>query len=344
MNIGILGFAHGHVGGYCSEWQAHPEMDMRLAAGWDSDPARLRKPVDTYGIQVFPSPEALLADRGIDAVVIAAETSEHARLVELAAAAGKGVILQKPIALTLEEADRIVAAVEKSGIAFTLAWQMRVDPQNLQIKEILQSGVLGRVFMVRRRHGLATHTWKDFDKAWHVNPKLNRDIWADDAAHPFDFIYWLMGMPAGIYAEISSLLNPRIPNDNGIAVFRYADGRLAEVTCSFTCVAGENTTEIVGEKGVLIQSYGDGPSAGAPRAPGAAGLKWFLQETGKWTVSDIPSPSGQWPRITGLAGPLAEFLHGRRPAIASAAEGRDVLRMILASYEANETGRRVSIQ
>ena len=83
--------------------------------------------------------------------------------------------------------------------------------------------------MVRRRHCLPTQQWKDFDKTWHVQPELNRDIFADDAAHPIDFIYWLLGMPVSVVAELGTLLNPAIPNDNAIAVFRYADGRFAEV-------------------------------------------------------------------------------------------------------------------
>ena len=77
-------------------------------------------------------PSQLLADPGIEAVVVAAETSLHASLV-VAAAAGKKIVLQKPMALTLAEGERIVSAVERAGVPFTLAWQMRVDPQNVQM-------------------------------------------------------------------------------------------------------------------------------------------------------------------------------------------------------------------
>ncbi len=265
------------------------------------------------------------------------------RVDEQAAAAGKGIALQKPMALTLAEADRIVAAVDRAGVPFTMAWQMRVDPQNVEMKSLVESGVVGRVLMVRRRHGLATHTWDGFENSWFVDPALNRDIWADDASHPIDFLYWLLGMPASVTAEIESLLNPRVPSDNGIAIFRYPGGPLAEVVCSFTCVAGENTTEIVGEKGVIIQNYGDLPSANVPRPDGAVGLKWFLRETGSWTESEIASPAHHGARIAALAAPLAEFFDGRRRPIATAREGRDALRMTLACYESAEQGSRVAL-
>src|SRR5690606_35068570 len=159
-----------------------------------------------------------------DALVIGAETSLHAALVEQATAAGKAIVLQKPLALTMAEADRIVDAVEKSGVRFTLAWQMRVDPQNRRMRELVQRDELGQVYMVRRRHGLPTQTWPDFAQSWHVKPELNRGMWADDAAHAIDFVYWLFGMPETVSAEIATLRNPQIPDDHGVAVFRYADG------------------------------------------------------------------------------------------------------------------------
>jgi predicted dehydrogenase len=224
-----------------------------------------------------------------------------------------------------------------------MAWQMRVDPQNVKMKELIDSGELGQVFMVRRRHGLSMCLNPAFADSWHVAPELNRDIFADDASHPIDMIHWLLGVPETVTAELESLYDARMPRDNGIALFRYAGGPLAEVCCSFTLPAGENTTEIVGEKGVIIQNYGDGPSCSVPRPEGACGLKWYLTETQEWTCSDIATPEGHGLRIAGLAGPLAEFFHGRRAPIATAEEGRMSLRMLLACYVSAREGRRVGI-
>ena len=341
MKLAILGFAHGHVGMYCTAWRQQPGLDIQVVAGWDHDAERLAKSTADHQLTPVTALADILSQPDIAGVVIAAETSKHAELVEAAAAAGKAIVLQKPLALTMAEADRIVTAVERRHVPFTLAWQMRVDPENLRMREVLASGVLGRLLTVRRRHCLSTHTWGWFPGSWHVRPELNRDVWADDAAHPVDFIYWLCGLPETVTAELASLVDPRVPNDNGVALFRYADGRLAEVSCSFTAVAGENTTEIVGDRGVLIQNYGDGPSSSVPRPPGAVSLKWFCQGQSEWTVENATLNQGH--RIAGLAGPLAEFLHGRRPAIATAAEGRAVLRMILASYVSVRRGQRAMI-
>lgn len=342
IRIGILGFAHGHLGTYCSVWKKQPDA-VQLVAGWDHDAARAKSAKDQFGIDLADSPATLLSRDDVDAVVIGAETSRHADLCEQAAQAGKAIVLQKPLALTLAQADRIVAAVAKYNVPFTLAWQMRVDDQNLKMKELVDQNALGRIFTVRRRHALSTHVWPNFESSWHVKPELNRGMWADDASHPIDFLLWLMGKPQTVTAEIGTLLNPKVPDDNGAAIFRYADGTLGEISCSFTCIAGENTTEIIGENGVIIQNFGDAVSSGSPRAPGAVGLKWILKGQKEWTISDIASPPNQGVRIAALAGPILQFLRRERPTICTAEEGRTSLAMTLACYDASAAGRRVEI-
>ena len=118
---------------------------------------------------------------------------------------------------------------------------------------------------------------------------------------------------------------------------------MAEVSSSFSCVAGENTTEITAEKGSVVQNYGDAPSAAAPRPTGAVCLKWILDGDTPWRISGDPGVNNQFMRIRALAGPISDFLHGRRPPIATAAEGRDVLRLVLACYESSEQGRRIGL-
>ena len=96
------------------------------------------------------------------------------------------VLISHNLRQVFDLADRIVADVARDGVPFTMAWQMRVDPQNVEMKRLVQSGTMGRVYMVRRRHGLSTHTWPGFEDTWHVKPELNRGMWADDAAHAID--------------------------------------------------------------------------------------------------------------------------------------------------------------
>lgn len=339
--VGILGFAHSHVNSYCNQWRSNSDMGIEVTCGWDHDEARLARAVENHGIERASSADELLARDDVDAVVIASETSLHAELVENAADAGKAIALQKPMAITMAEADRIVDAVNRNNVPFTMAWQMRVDPQNRKMRELLQAETLGQVFMVRRRHGLPFLFNEGAADSWHTQEKWNRDLWADDSAHPIDFIYWLLGMPKSVTAEVETLYNPATPMDNGIVIFRYNGGPMVEVSCCFVNRACENTTEIIGEKGSIVQNYGDVPSCNVPRPPDAVGLKWYLQEEGRWTYSDIPTPPGHGHRLAGLAAPLAAFFRGDGPAVATVEEGRDALKMVLATYVSSREGRRV---
>lgn len=343
INVGILGFAHGHVMSYGREWINHPEMDVKLVAGWDRDPERSAGSTNSFGIENAPSMESILKRDDIDAVVISSETSFHAELAEAAAQAGKAIILYKPMALTLAQADRIVAAVEKYNVPFTMGYQMRVDPQNIKIKELIKDETIGKTVMYRRRHALATHTWGGFENTWHASPVYNRDIFADDSSHPIDMLNWIFGVPETVSAELTTMVNPKIPNDNGVALFKYPNGMIAEISCYFACSASEITTEVYGSKGSIQQYYGDAPATRLPRAEGQAGLKWFVEGDSDWTDSKIPSPPAHGVRIASQAGPFAEFLHGRRPPICSVYEGRNSLRMVLACYLSAREGTRIRI-
>jgi len=343
INIGIIGFAHNHLERYYSEWEKDPSLGVTVVAGWDHNEERLANAAKNHGFTPYANVEELLAREDVQAVLITVETSFHADMVEKAAAAGKAIVLQKPLALTLEQADRIVAAIDKYKVPFSMSWQMRVDPQNLKMKEMILNEELGKVLSVRRRHALSTHTLKGFENTWHVNPVFNRDIWADDSSHPIDWINSIFGAPESVTAEVMTLLNPKIPNDNGIAIFRYKSGPLVHVECSFTCVAAESSTEIICERGTIIHNFGDASSCSITRPEGSVGLKWYSIDTGKWTVSDIPTPPDHWARIDALAKPIGEFLNGKRGPIATAEEARTSLRMVLATYVSTREGRRVSI-
>lgn len=108
-----------------------------MVAGWDHDSARLAAAAGKHALVMCDSAESLLARADVQAVAITAETSHHAELVELAAAAGKAIILQKPMALTLAEADRIVAVVElhrgrsrwpgRCGSIRTTSWRATIN-------------------------------------------------------------------------------------------------------------------------------------------------------------------------------------------------------------------------
>ncbi len=341
--IGILSFAHGHVNSYAQRIKTFD--DAQLVACWDDDEVRGRRNAEAYGIPYSPHLEDTLSRADVDCVIIASETNKHADLCVAALESGKAVLLQKPMAITLADCDRIIHAVDKSGAWFSMAFQMRHDPQNIAMKELVQTGAIGRLGMIRRRHCISVLFNKNFVEGptrWHISAEANKGMFFDDATHAFDWLYWMLGrMPASVMAEIDNVLTRVAPDDMGVAVFRYADGPMAEVFNSSVIWAGENTTEIYGDKGVIIQNHGDAVSCGL-KPPHAIGVKLYQADKAAlgWQDMGLPIPATHGERIAAVARAFVDAFKAGKP-MCPAREGRASVEMCLAAYRSAQVGQRV---
>jgi len=256
-------------------------------------------------------------------------------------------LLQKPMAITLADCDRIIDAVNRTGRWFSMAFQMRCDPQNITMRELIQSGAIGRIGAIRRRHCIGVLFNKGFIEGgskWHISAESNKGMFFDDATHPIDWLLWTLGRkPTSVIAEIDNVLTTVAPDDTGVAIFRYADGLFAEVFNSSVTHAGENTTEIYGDKGVIIQNHGDAPSCGI-KPPHPIGVKIFQTDHAElgWQDLGLPIPASHGERIAGVARPFIDALASGVP-MCTAEEGRDSVELVLAAYHSADTGKRVGI-
>ena len=116
--------------------------DVQLIACWDDNTERGENAATQYGMNYAPHLEDVINHPEIHAVIVTCETNRHAEMVEAAASEGKHILCQKPMALTLEHCDRIAAAVEKTGVKFMMGYQMRRDPANIAMKELIDSGAI----------------------------------------------------------------------------------------------------------------------------------------------------------------------------------------------------------
>ncbi len=342
LGIGILSFAHGHVNAYAHQIKTYP--DAKLVIAWDDNAGRGKAQADAFGIPFSPRIEDVLNRDDVDCVIVASETNKHADLCIEAAKAKKPILLQKPMALTLADCDRIIEAVDKAGIWFSMAYQMRCDPQNQKMKQLIDQGAIGRVGILRRRHCIGVLFSNDFingPSKWHIDPVANKGMFMDDACHATDFIYWFLGRPVSVMAEIDNVLTTAAPDDTGVAIYRFAGGEMAVLLNSSVVHAGENTTEIYGDKGVIVQNHGDGPSC-ALKPPHPIGVKLYQSERPDlgWQDLGMPIPAGHGDRIHGVARPFVDALKSGTPMV-SARDGRVSVEMCLAAYDSAESGRRV---
>lgn len=343
IGIGVLSFAHGHAGAYCDVMQ-HFE-DARLVAAWDDNEQRGRDAANRFGMEYLADMNALLARDDIHAVVVTCETNRHAEVIEAACATGKHILCQKPMATTLADCDRIIEAVERSGIHFQMAFQMRCDPLNQKIKEWLDSGAIGRVGALRRRHCINFLFNADLPKsasAWHIDPIKNVGMFFDDAVHAADFLYWILGKPTSVMAEIDNVLTTIAPDDTGIALYRWPNKAMGVLFNASVTLAGENTTEIYGDEGTIIQNYDDGVST--PHAPpGVAALKLFRKSTVQWEEFAYQVPASHYERLKAVPRPWVDNLKSGAPSPVTARDGKVSVEMCLAAYQSAREGRRIAL-
>ena len=343
IRLGVVSFAHGHVNAYIDVIANFD--DANVVAGWDDDPERGQAQCTKFGLEWEPDLNTLLARDDIDAVFVTSPTNRHAEHVVAAARAGKHVLLQKPMALTLEDCDAIIDVVKETGVKFSMCYQMRCDPINIKIKELLDEGAVGNVAIVRRRHAIPALLSPDFAKPgnWHIDPVQNMGMFMDDASHAAEWFLWMLGRPTSVIAEIDNIVTTAAPDDNGVAVYRFAKKEMGILLNSSTMLAAEATTEIYGDQGVIVQNYGDAPSSSLPRPKDAVALKIFRAGAKDWEHFDFPADTPHGARIRDVPRQIIDYLHGKRGPVATAEEGRVCIEMILTAYESAREGKRVTL-
>ncbi len=338
LRLGVMSFAHGHIHAYIQTIADF--SDASVVACWDDDRERGQKYAAQYGIDFVPDFGPFLSRDDMDAVFITSPTNQHAAHVAAAAQAGKHILLQKPMALTLADCDAIIDAVNTSGLRFSMCYQMRADPVNQKMKTLIDAGAVGNIAVVRRRHAIPALLNPAFARPdnWHIDPVQNMGMFMDDASHAADWFYWMLGRPVSVMAEIDNVVTHAAPDDNGVAIYRFDKGVMGILFNSSTQLAAEATTEIYGDGGTIVQNYGDAPSTLPPAE--ATPLKLYRAGADDWERFDFPFvPHGT--RIRAVPRQLINYLKGERPPLATAEEGRICIEMILGAYQSASEGRRV---
>ncbi len=202
---------------------------------------------------VYTDPEPVMEDRTVEAVLICSSTDTHAPLIEAAAAAGKHIFCEKPIALDLARIDRALAAVEEAGVKLQVGFNRRFDPSFRRAREIVASGRIGRPHIVRI-------TSRDPEPPPLEYVKVSGGIFVDMTIHDFDMARFLINDEVEeIYAAGGVLVDSRIGEvgdlDTAILTLRYAGGALGTIDNSRRAVYGyDQRVEVFGSEGMVMVS------------------------------------------------------------------------------------------
>ena len=294
-----------------------------------------------HGCPAEPDLGALLARPDVEVVCVCVPSGLHAAIGVQAAKAGKHLVVEKPIDVSLEAADRLIDAARAAGVALTVISQHRFDPGLIELKRLLDERALGRLVL-----GEASTKWYRaqayYDSAaWRGTYAMDGGSLMNQGVHYVDLLRWCMGPPAEVTAVCTTQAHQIEVEDTSLAVVRFASGAVGTILSSTAAFPGfPQRLEITGTGGTVTVEDGRIVRRALAADPGpaapASGADPDRSAAADPAAVDVASHAAQ------LADLLDAVDTGREPAV-SGQDGRDALEIILAVYESSRTGRPVTL-
>ncbi|MVP00203.1 Gfo/Idh/MocA family protein [Paenibacillus lutrae] len=254
LRIGLISFAHSHAFSYLNALLSIPEVEVAGIA--DEEKNRVQKVLDQHAIPYFADYRDLLKS-DLDAVVICSENSRHAELTLAAAEAGKHILCEKPLGITVSEMEAMIEGCRRSGVQLMTAFPCRYIPAVVQAKEAIDRGEIGEIIAIKGTNR------GSMPGGWFIDKKLSGGgAVFDHTVHVMDLMHWFLGAEVTeVFAYADTRFNDIEIDDAGMVHAKFDNGVFAVLDPSWSRKPvfptwGDVTMEITGTKGVLsIDSF-----------------------------------------------------------------------------------------
>jgi predicted dehydrogenase len=344
--VGILGLGHWYSAyGLARALPEYPRAEL-VAAAWH-DANQLEAFTRTFGVVGYSSYAELLARQDIDIVHIAAPVAEIPDLTIAAARAGRHIVLGKPMAMTVEQADRMVQAVHAAGVV-CLPFQgiMRLRGHDLRTR--IDGGLIGDILLIHQtsRWSIAEDWYQSGKPGWFADPaQVPGGAFVDEGIYWIDFFQWISRSEVvAVEAKMANLVHKDIAvEDWGMATFTFANGTIATLEAAWTINAPRKTgpspkqnsvvrLEVIGTRGEIMDQWF--------RVPGRAVLAadasdWIFERQ-----SEAPfAPASPFPLSH-----LIDCLEHKATPVAGIDDARSSFVVAMAAYESARTGQPVRLR
>ncbi|KPJ56389.1 MAG: hypothetical protein AMS16_02540 [Planctomycetes bacterium DG_58] len=314
--------------------------DTEPVAYCDVDRQSIAETVERYGERpTYKDYRQMLAEEKLDCVSVCVPNYLHCEVSVSALDAGVNVLVEKPMALTLKEADKMIAAAKKNRKLLMVSQTQRFSAVHKKAKEVIDSDILGDILHVTTAFGHpGPEGWSPRGKWFFQKKKAGFGPMADLGIHKSDLIRFLTGKEVASVSAFTSRQEKTNTDveDNFVSVLRFTDGTLGTLTTSWTVKGMEtNYTYLYCKNGTLAISV-------IPDRP----LVAFVSNP--QCVIDFPVPAIQtniedtWQ--LGIVDNFAATILGREECLVPAEEGRKALAIILAADEAARTRKTVTVK
>lgn len=313
----------------------------QLVAICDNDRSRLQATRERHNVAAYENLDEMLADGSIDVVSVLTPSGMHAEHAIAAANAGKHVVVEKPMALRLEDADAMIAACDRARVKLFVVKQNRFNVPVVKAREALDSGRFGKLVLgtvrVRWRRD---QSYYDQD-AWRGTWAQDGGVLSNQASHHVDLLEWFMGDVVSVNARASRTLVDIEAEDTAVATLQFANGALGviEATNAARPRDLEGSLSILGEGGTVVIG-------------GFAVNKmqtWDFVEPQDGDDAVLEAYSVNPPNVYGYGHQayyehVVDCLRNDRAALVDGLEGRRSLELITALYESIATGSEVPLR
>jgi UDP-N-acetyl-2-amino-2-deoxyglucuronate dehydrogenase len=332
----------GRIAKRHAELLGHGQIpNARLAAVCDVKVARAEAIGKQFGVPSYADMHVMMKKERIDVVVVLTESGLHADHVVALAPYGAHVVVEKPMALTLRDADLMIAACDQAGIKLFVVKQNRFNVPVVKLREALEAQRFGKLVLgTVRVRWCRPQSYYDQD-AWRGTWAMDGGVLSNQASHHIDMLEWMMGEVESVHAFGTTALVNIEAEDTAVVTLRFQNGALGiiEATTATRPKDLEGSISILGEKGsVEIAGF----AVNEMRV-------WNFVEPQPGDERVMKEYSVNPPNVYGF-GHQAYYehvvdciLHNRKHLV-DGLEGRKSLELISAIYESIETGRAVQLR
>ncbi len=311
-----------------------------LVAVCDIQEDRAQAYSQKFGIPYFTDYHRMMRElgAGIDVVNILTPSGSHARVCVELAPYGKHVVVEKPMALTLNDADAMIRACDEARVKLFVVKQNRYNLPVQKLREAIESGRFGKLVMgTVRVRWCRTQAYYDQD-AWRGTWAQDGGVFSQQASHHVDLIEWMMGSIESLVAKSSTALVDIEVEDTGVAMLRFTNGALGiiEATTATRPTDLEGSISILGENGTVeIGGFAVNEMK-----------TWRFKETLPSDEEVLDKYRENPPNVYGFGHQrflehVVDCIRNNKAALVDGLEGRRSLELITAIYESIETGKEV---
>ena len=333
LRVGIIGagnIARNHVKGYVA-------AGAQVVAIADTNPATLETRAAEWSVRhAFADFRDLLDLPGLDAVSICTPNAAHHAPTLAAAAAGKHVLCEKPISLSLTEADEMIAACREAGVVFQIDHHLRSNRAVARAKAMIDAGELGRLTFIRLRQA---HDWSgrpEVPPGFRTRALAGGGTLLDNGCHLFDLARYLGGPVSEVFCRTATLKFDIELEDTASVSLLFESGALGQVETAWTATGWDQGFWIDGTRGALEYSERSRRPILRHVFRDPANITWDEPEVDSWQT-----PAGI--DHTRAVAAFVAAVSGRSPVSCTGEDGREAVRLALASYDSARVGRPVPI-